>query len=95
MKKNNNLRRNFIWNIIGVSLYGFISLFLLIIVKRINGLDVSGVFSYSYSICTLFLYLAFYFNRTYQIANYNNNKTFNQFLTTIVIERQNSKRRML
>ena len=82
MTKENKFKKNFIWNIIGVSLYGFVSLFLLIIVKRINGLGLSGVFSYSYSICTLFLYVSMFYNRTYQIANYNSNKSFNQYLST-------------
>lgn len=82
MTKENKFKKNFIWNIIGVSLYGFVSLFLLIIVKRINGLGLSGVFSYSYSICTLFLYVSMFYNRTYQIANYNSNKSFNQYFST-------------
>ena len=69
MKRTNDLRKNFIWNLIGLSFYGFISLFLLIIVKRINGLDISGIFSYAYSICTLFFYISLYYSRTYQIAN--------------------------
>ena len=76
-----NKGKNFIWNIIGVSIYGLISLFLLIIVKRINGLEVSGVFSYAYSICTLFYFISMYYSRTYQIANYNDSKSFNQFMS--------------
>ena len=51
-KTENNLKKNFIWNIIGLTLYGIVSLFLMIIVKHINGLKISGIFSYAYSICT-------------------------------------------
>ena len=81
MKKNNVIKKNFIWNIIGVTFYGIVSLFLLVFVKRINGIEVSGVFSYTYSLCTLFFYISLYYSRTYQIANYNNSKTFNDFLS--------------
>ena len=81
IKMENNIKKNFIWNIIGLTLYGVVSLFLMIIVKHINGIKVSGVFSYAYSICTLFYFISLYYSRTYQIANYNNNKNFNQFLT--------------
>ena len=80
-KTENNLKKNFIWNIIGLTLYGIVSLFLMIIVKHINGLKISGIFSYAYSICTLFYFISLYYSRTYQIANYNNSKNFNQFLT--------------
>lgn len=85
MKRTNDLRKNFIWNLIGLSFYGFISLFLLIIVKRVNGLDISGIFSYAYSICTLVFYISLYYSRTYQIANYDNNKSFNQFISARVL----------
>ena len=80
-RTENNLKKNFIWNIIGLTLYGIVSLFLMIIVKHINGLKISGIFSYAYSICTLFYFISLYYSRTYQIANYNNSKNFNQFLT--------------
>ncbi len=80
-KTNDNLKKNFIWNIIGLTLYGIVSLFLMIIVKHVNGLKISGIFSYAYSICTLFYFISLYYSRTYQIANYNNSKNFNQFLT--------------
>ena len=85
MEKNSEYKSNFIWNLIGVTLYGLVSLFLLIFVKRINGIDESGIFSYAYSICTLFFYISLYFSRTYQIANYNNSKSFNHFLSFRII----------
>ena len=83
--KENNLRKNFFWNIIGLSFYGLVSLFLLIIVKRVNGFKISGIFSYAYSICTLFYFFAIYYSRPYQLANYGNNKSFNQFFSFRII----------
>ena len=82
--KNNN-KRNFIWNAVGLSAYSFISLLLLIIVKLINGIDTAGIFTYAFSITTLFFYISLYYNRTYQIANYNNENKFNHYLTTRIL----------
>lgn len=83
--KNNIEKKNFVWNFIGLSIYGFSSLFLLLIVKYINGLDESGIFSYAFSLCTLFFYISLFFNRTYQITNYNDNKDFNDYLSVRLI----------
>jgi hypothetical protein len=51
MKKN---IKNFIWNNIGLTFNSFNSLFFLIIVRYINGTDIAGVFTYSFSLCCLF-----------------------------------------
>lgn len=77
----NNIKKNFVWNLIGLTLYSFVSLFLLIIVKRVNGIDVAGVFTYSFSLTTLCFYISLYFSRVYQISNYNDNKVFDQFFS--------------
>ncbi len=73
--------KNFLWNIIGLTLYSFVSLFLLIIVKRINGMNIAGIFTYSFSLTTLCFYISLYYSRVYQISNYNNNKDFNQYFS--------------
>lgn len=78
-------RKNFIWNAIGLTAYSFLSLFLLIVVNRINGFKDAGMFTYSYSICILFFYASLYYNRTFQISNNNFGYTFNQFLTTRIL----------
>ena len=52
MKKNNN-NKNFIWNSLGLSAYVFVSFFLLVIVKLINGTETAGIFTYAFSLCTL------------------------------------------
>lgn len=77
---SNNQKKNFIWNTIGLTAYCFVSFLLLIVINNINGSNLAGVFSYSFSICTLFLYISLYFNRTFQITE--NKNSFNQFLTT-------------
>ena len=83
-KKTNNDKKNFLWNIIGLSAYSFISFFLLVIVNRCNGTDEAGIFTYAFSICNLFFYVALYFNRTYQISN-SKKYPFNSYLTTRIV----------
>ena len=80
MKKSSSLK-NIFWNFVGLSFYGIASLFYLLIVKSINGIDASGIFSYSYSLCTLFFYIALFYNRTFQISN-NINLKFNDYLSS-------------
>ena len=78
---NDNLRKNFIWNIIGLSFNAFNSLFFLIVVKYFNGISEAGVFTYAFSLCALLYVLGCFYTRTYQIANYGNNKDINDFLS--------------
>ena len=80
MKKISSLK-NVFWNFFGLSFYGIASLFYLLIVKGINGIDASGIFSYSYSLCTLFFYIALFYNRTFQISN-NIKLKFNDYLSS-------------
>ena len=66
---NNLEKKNFIWNILGLSLYSFTSLFLMIIITRVNGLDMSGLFNYAFSLACLFYYVSIFYNRTFYVAN--------------------------
>lgn len=74
--------KNFIWNAIGLTLYSFTSMVLLITVKLANGVDEAGIFTYSFSICTLFFYISMYYNRTFQIADNFKIKEFNKYFST-------------
>ena len=49
MKKISKNQKIFLWNAFGTSFNSFLSLFFLIIVTRINGIDESGLFSFYYS----------------------------------------------
>jgi O-antigen/teichoic acid export membrane protein len=84
IKKNNLDKKNFVWNLIGVSLNSFNSLFFLIAVKWINGINEAGIFTYAFAICCLFFFISTYFNRTYQISDYKEKYSFNQYFTVRV-----------
>src|SRR5574344_1000696 len=67
----NNMKKNFIWNIIGTTFSAFNSLFFLVIVTRINGVDKAGVFSFAFSMACLFYIIGIYSGRVFQVTDNN------------------------
>lgn len=61
--------KDFIWNALGLTFNALNSLFFLIIVKLINGMNEAGVFTYAFSLCCLFYVLATFFNRAFQVSD--------------------------
>lgn len=78
--KNND----FLWNALGIGINSFNSLFFMILVTRINGLGIAGIFSYAFALGCLFYYCSTYYTRPYQIANFEK-FDFNSFLSTRVV----------
>ena len=86
MKSNSSLeKKNFIWNTLGVTLNAFSSLFFLIIVNRINSGELGGIFSYCFSIVCLFYIISLYYNRTFQVADYNSKYSDNIYISNRLI----------
>lgn len=69
MEKNN--LKNFIWNSIGSIVFGFTSLFFMIIVTRINGIEEAGRFTFAFANACIFWTIAAYSGRTYQVTERN------------------------
>ncbi|OUP58976.1 hypothetical protein B5F14_07770 [Faecalitalea cylindroides] len=65
----NNLKKDYFWNTLGTSLFSFNSLFLMIVVTRLNSLSDAGIFSFAYATAGIINYFALYSGRTYQISN--------------------------
>ena len=87
--KNNTLKKDFILNTLVSLIHAFYSLFFLIIVTRINGLNNSGIFSYGFAISNIFLTVAMFGGRNFQITDEKNefrNNLYKNFryLTTII-----------
>lgn len=78
-------KKNTIWNAIGITLNSFNSFFFLLIIKLINGMDIAGMFTYGFSLCCLFFYISIFYNRTYQVSDYKNEYSFNQYFTLRII----------
>ncbi len=67
--KKKSVKKDFIWNSIGSTIHAFNSLFFLIIVTRINGLETAGYFSYGFTISNIFLTIATFGGRTFQVTD--------------------------
>ncbi len=66
-----NLRKNFIWNTIGSTASAFVSLFYMMIVTRLNGIDDAGIFSFAFSTAAILLVIGTYSGRTFQVTDKN------------------------
>ena len=85
MSKDNMLKKNFIWNTIGSLFYSCTSLFFMIIVTRINGVDEAGIFTFAFSAACLFQVFGIYAGRTYQVTERNNNISESDYMFCRII----------
>lgn len=69
MNEKKLLKKNFLWNFVGSTLNGFNSLFFMIIITRINGVNDAGDFTLLFSLACLFYMIGGYAGRTYQVAD--------------------------
>ena len=73
--------RNFIWNSLGTGINSFNSLFFLIIVTRINGIEIAGIFSIAYATATILYTLAMYSGRLCQVTDIENRIKDKDYIT--------------
>lgn len=76
-----NLRKNFIWNTLGSTAFSFISLFFMMTVTRLNGIDDAGIFSFAFSTATVFLVIGNYSGRTFQVTDKNHKTTDSDYFS--------------
>ena len=85
IRKNKKATKNFIWNAVGLTFNSFNSLFFLVAVKLINGMNEAGVFTYAFSLCCLFYMIAIFYNRTYQVSDTEGRFDFSDYLSLRLI----------
>lgn len=68
MEDTKQFKKNFIWNILGTGFNAFNSLFFLITVTRINGLNDAGIFTIAYSTACIIFVFGIYAGRIYQVT---------------------------
>lgn len=83
--KNKELSKNFIWNAIGTTFSSFNSLFFMIIVTRINGVNDAGIFTFAFSTACLFYVIGIYSGRTFQITDNDKKNTASDYFYTKII----------
>ena len=71
---------NFIWNAVGGMLNAGQSVFLLIIITRICGLETAGIFSIAFATGNLFMYIGNYGVRNYQVSDQGEEYAFADYL---------------
>ncbi len=90
MEKDKQFKKNFIWNILGTGFNAFNSLFFLITVTRVNGVDNAGIFTIAFSTACLVYVVGIYAGRIYQVTEPDKtitNKEYivNRIITTILM----------
>lgn len=64
------MRKDIFWNSVGTATWSFLSLFLLIIVTRVNGVTDSGLFSFAFAVAIIMFTVACYGGRAYQVSDH-------------------------
>ena len=77
--------KDFFWNTLGVSFNSFLIVVLLIVITRINGIKVSGFFSFAFSFCAIIQTITTYGGRNYQVSDIDNKIADNTYLSTKLI----------
>ena len=85
MEKDKQFNRNFTWNTIGTGLNAFTSLFFMIIVTRINGVDEAGIFTLAFSTATILYSIGIYAGRIYQVTELNEEISDKDFIASRII----------
>lgn len=83
-------KKNVIWNMIGASFNAFNSLFFIIIIKRINGIDDAGIFTYCFATACLLYIVGVYQGRAYQVTDITGKKSdtdyiYNRIFTCVIM----------
>ena len=84
-QENVQFRKNFIWNVLGTGLNAFNSLFFMIIVTRVNGIDQAGIFTIAFSTACIIYFVGVYAGRIYQVTELNQNITDKEFIVNRMI----------
>ena len=79
MNKEKNVKKAFLWNMIGSTCYSGSSFLYLLVVTRICGAQLAGFFSLSYATAQLLLQVGRYGVRTYQATDLNQKYSFSEY----------------
>mgnify|MGYP004622654033 FL=1 len=85
MEKEIQFRKNFIWNILGTGFNAFNSLFFMIAVTRINGVDNAGIFTIAFSTACIIYIVGVYAGRIYQVTEPDKSITDKEYIINRII----------
>lgn len=72
-------KKDFIWNILGSTMYGFSSMFLIVGINFISGAYISGMFSVAFMTAQMLMYLGNYGVRVYQASDISEKYSFSNY----------------
>lgn len=85
MGKEENIKKAFLWNMIGSVSYSVSSFLYLLIVTRLCGVELAGFFSLSYATAQLLLTVGRYGMRTYQATDLRQKYLFSEYCVSRLI----------
>ena len=85
MEKDTQFRKNFIWNILGTGLNAFNSLFYMITVTRVNGIDNAGIYTIAFATACIVYVIGIYAGRIYQVTEPDQNITDKEYIINRII----------
>lgn len=80
-----NIKKDFFWNTLGVTLNAFTSLFYLIFVTRINGSKLAGIFTFAFSTALIIQVVGYYAGRVFQVTDNNEKVSDSDYIHSHVI----------
>lgn len=79
------MKKDIIWNSLGTAAWSFLSLFLLIIVTRINGIGDSGIFSFAFAFAIIMYMVSSYAGRAYQVSDHSQKFSSSDYVSFRII----------
>lgn len=84
-KSTGSNKDNFIWNMVGSSIYAIASMILTYLTIRVIGDEYGGIFSIGLTISQMLVYFAYFEMRTFQVTDSRNKYTFYDYYTTKLV----------
>jgi O-antigen/teichoic acid export membrane protein len=75
-----DIKKDYLWNTIGVLAQNAISPLLLVVITRVNGINTSGIFSFAFSLSLIFWALGMWGGRTYQVSDVTREFTHRSYI---------------
>ena len=85
MNKEKNVKKAFLWNMIGSTCYSGSSFLYLLVVTRVCGAQLAGFYSLSYATAQLLLQVGRYGVRTYQATDLEHKYIFSEYKVSRII----------
>lgn len=78
-------KSNFVWNMIGSMIYAMSTILMSYLTIRIVGEKDGGIFAIALTLAQMFVYIAYFEMRTYQVTDAKNEFSFSQYFTTKIL----------